>query len=69
VTKQAIERQLLAPLVEIISPKCIAGFPDEKVHKIAAEPSEVRQLRDHLENKRQILEDGEEAFRAAIAGN
>jgi hypothetical protein len=69
VTEQAIERQLLAPLVEILSPKSIAGYTDEKVHNIAAEPFEIRQLRGHLENKRKILEDGEEAFQAAFAGN
>jgi hypothetical protein len=69
VTKQAIERQLLAPLVEILSPKSIAGYTDETVHHIAAEPFEIRQLRSHLENKRKMLEDGEGAFQAVVANN
>ncbi|KAF9729907.1 dynamin family protein [Paraphaeosphaeria minitans] len=68
VTKQAIERRLLAPLVEVLSPRSIAGYTDEKVQAIAAEPPEVRQLRAHLENRRMMLEEGEKAFHVAIGG-
>lgn len=68
VTKQAIERQLLAPLGEILSPKSIAGYADEKVQGIASEPFEIRQLRAHLESKRKMSMEGAEAFQAAVTG-
>lgn len=67
-TKQAIERQLLAPLVEILSPMSMAGFSDEKVQSIASEPFEVRELRAHLESKKKMLEEGADAFEAAVTG-
>jgi hypothetical protein len=68
VTKQVIERQLLAPLAETLSPKSVAEYTDEKVQSIASEPLEVRQLRTHLESKRRMLEEGAEAFHAAVVG-
>ena len=68
VTKQVIERQLLAPLTEVLSPKSVAEYTDERVQNISSEPFEVRQLRAHLESKRKMLEEGAEAFQAAVAG-
>lgn len=68
VTKQAIERWLLAPLVDVLSLRLIARYTDEKVQAIAAELPEVRQLRAHLENRRKMLEEGEMAFYVAIGG-
>lgn len=67
-TKQAIERQLLAPLVEILSPMSMAGFSDEKVQSIASEPFEVRELRAHLESKKKMLEEGADAFDTTVTG-
>lgn len=66
ISKQAIERRLLMPLMSIISPKSIAGCSDAQLGQIAAEPPEMIQLRAHLEGKRKMLEDGQEAFQDAI---
>ncbi|PSN64092.1 hypothetical protein BS50DRAFT_576709 [Corynespora cassiicola Philippines] len=68
VTRQVIERQLLAPLSDTLSPRSVAGYTDEKVQNLASEPLEVRQLRAHLESKRRMLEEGAEAFHAAVVG-
>ncbi|CAI6342334.1 unnamed protein product [Periconia digitata] len=68
ITKQAIERQLLAPLAEILSPRSIAGYTEEKIQSIASEPFEIRQLRAHLESKKKMLEEGADAFQAAVTG-
>ena len=66
VAKQVVERHLLAPLVDILSPRSIAGYSDEQLRHIAAEPSQTKQLRGYLEGKRKMLEDGQEAFQDAI---
>jgi hypothetical protein len=66
VTKQAIERQLMSPLVDIISARSVAGYPDEQLRHIAAEPLETKQLRAYLEGKKKMLEEGHEAFQDAI---
>lgn len=68
VTKQAIKEQLLSPLPEIESPKSIAGYIDGKVQNIASKPFEIRQLRTHLETKKQMLEEGSDAFQVAFTG-
>jgi hypothetical protein len=66
ISKQAIERRLLIPLISIISPKSVAGCSDAQLRQIAAEPPEMIQLRAHLEGKRKMLEDGQEAFQEAV---
>ena len=66
VTKQVIERHLVAPLAEILSPMVMAQLSDEEVSYIAAEPEEITSRREHLEGQKGMLEKGQEAFRLAM---
>jgi hypothetical protein len=68
VTKQTIERRLLAPLVHVLSPTSIAAYTDTKVQTIAAEPPKVQQRRSHLENRRKTLEEGAKVFQLVADG-
>ena len=58
ITKQAIERHLLSPLADILSPMVMAQYSDTEIQFVAAEPSDARQLRVHLKSKKKVLEDG-----------
>lgn len=66
VAKQAVERQLVAPLATILSPKAVAAYGDKDVRAIGMEPLETIQLRAPLQNKKKILEDSQEAFQATV---
>lgn len=67
VTKQAVERQLVAPLASILSPKAVAGYSDEEVRLVAAEPLATIQLRAYLQKKKTVLENSQQAFQAAVS--
>nr|KMM69066.1 VPS1/SPO15 protein [Coccidioides posadasii RMSCC 3488] len=64
VTKQVIERHLVAPLAEIFSPITLARYTDRDISFLASESPEVVQMREHLESKCKMLKEGQEAFRA-----
>ncbi|RDI85785.1 hypothetical protein Vi05172_g4091 [Venturia inaequalis] len=66
VTKQAVERHLLSPLADILSPTVMARYSDTEIQSIAAEPVEAMQMRAHLEGKKKMFEDGQDAFCAAM---
>ncbi|OJD26516.1 hypothetical protein ACJ73_02097 [Blastomyces percursus] len=66
VTKQVIERHLVAPLAEIFSPITLARYTDKDIFFLASEPPEVVQMREHLESKCKMLKEGQEAFRAVL---
>ncbi|KAJ4991097.1 dynamin family protein [Stagonosporopsis vannaccii] len=69
VAKTVVERHLVEPLPTLVlSPVHVADMSDEEVRYIAAEPPEVTQQREHLENRRVMLEKGLETFREAMGG-
>lgn len=44
----------------------MAGYSDAEIQSIAAEPLGAMQMRAHLEGKKKMLEDGQDAFCAAM---
>lgn len=66
VTKQVIERHLVKPLAQIVSPMVMARFTDKEIQFFAAEAPEAVKMREHLENKKKMLQEGQQAFRAAM---
>ncbi|OAX78078.1 hypothetical protein ACJ72_07618 [Emergomyces africanus] len=69
VAKQVIERHLLSPLAEVFSPKVLAHYSDKQIHLLASEPPEIVRRREHLDGRRQMLEDGQLAFDMAMSEN
>jgi hypothetical protein len=67
VTKQVIERHLVDPLAEILSPMVMATFTDEEVGHLAAEPEEITFRRAYLESQKVMLDDGQRAFKGAMS--
>ena len=69
VTKQVIERHLVGPLpTSVVSPTIIASLSEAEVSFLAAEPEDVARRRAYLEERKQILEKGQETFRQAVVG-
>lgn len=69
VAKAIIERHLVEPLPEIIlSPVTVTEMSEAEIKYVAAEPPEITQQREHLENRRCMLEKGLETFREAMGG-
>ncbi|KAF2748951.1 GTP-binding protein [Sporormia fimetaria CBS 119925] len=69
VTKQVIERHLVDPLSRnVLSPRVIAGLTDEQISLLTAEAPEVTHQRDHLEGRKQVLENGLKIFKEALGG-
>lgn len=69
VAKAIIERHLVEPLPEIIlSPVTVTQMSEAEIEFVAAEPPEITQQREYLENKRCMLEKGLETFREAMGG-
>ncbi|KAF1810946.1 hypothetical protein P152DRAFT_489969 [Eremomyces bilateralis CBS 781.70] len=66
ITKQVIERHLVAPLAEIMSPVVIVTFTDKEIMQITEEPKDIASLREHLQSKMSILTEGQEAFRQTM---
>lgn len=69
VTSQAIERHLLAPLPELLSPMTIAGLTEEEVRKFAAEKHAIVLRREELEERINMLKDGRLVFQKAAVGD
>jgi hypothetical protein len=44
----------------------LACYSDEKIRLIASESDDVQELRAHLEDRKKILVDGQEAFQEAM---
>jgi hypothetical protein len=44
----------------------MAQYSDQEIRFLAAEPAETMQIREHLESKKKMLEDGQDAFRVAM---
>ena len=61
-----MERHLVTTLADILSPKIAAAYSEKEIHFLAAEPPEATQMREHLTNKKKMLEDGLEAFAVAM---
>ncbi|KAF2628857.1 hypothetical protein BU25DRAFT_466787 [Macroventuria anomochaeta] len=69
VAKAVIERHLVEPLPDIIlSPVHVTDMSDEEIRYIAAEPIEITQQREYLENRKAMLEKGLDTFREAMGG-
>ncbi|KAF2464907.1 dynamin family protein-like protein [Lindgomyces ingoldianus] len=69
VAKHVIERHLVETLPEkILSPLVVHQLTDKEIEFIAAEPPETTQQRNHLENRKAMLEKGIETFREAMGG-
>jgi hypothetical protein len=69
VTKQVIERCMIDPLpTKILSPTVVQALTDEEVAFVAAEPMEITAQRAFLEERKQMLEEGQEIFREAMGG-
>jgi hypothetical protein len=66
VTKHIIERHLMRPLPTIISSRILALLTEEEVQFIATEDDDVKQMREHLEDRQEILLNGQAAFRKAL---
>jgi hypothetical protein len=66
IAKQVIERHLVAVLPAILAPKTLARYDDKDIKYVASEPVEMSALRDHLHAKKEMLEEGQNAFRAAM---
>ena len=62
VTKQVIERHIVAPIADTISPTTLARFTEKQIAAIVAEPFESVRLREHLSSKLKILQEGQELF-------
>jgi hypothetical protein len=68
VTKQVVERHLVAPLADIMSPLVMARYTDKEIQYLAAEATQTVQKREYLESKTKMLQEGQDAFRAAMGG-
>ncbi|KAF2229407.1 Dynamin family protein [Viridothelium virens] len=69
ITKQVIERHLVDPLpTSVLSPSIIAGLSDNEVAFLAAEPDDIVSRRTFLEERKQMLEKGQQTFRRAMGG-
>lgn len=69
VAKAIIERHLVEPLPEmILNPVTVTQMSEAEIEFVAAEPPEITQQREHLENRRVMLEKGLETFREAMGG-
>lgn len=66
VTKQVIERHIVAPISEVLSLTALARFSEKQIADIVAEPSESLRLREHLTTKLDILKEGQELFMNAM---
>jgi hypothetical protein len=68
VTKQVVERHLVAPLADIMSPLVMARYTDKEIHFLAAEPTQTVKMREYLESKKDMLQEERDAFRATTGG-
>jgi hypothetical protein len=66
IAKQVIERHLVANLPNILSPIIMAHFTDKDIQYLAGELQNVTQLREHLLGKKDMLEEGQNAFNSAM---
>jgi hypothetical protein len=66
ITKQVVERHLVAPLADMLSPVVMARYTDQEIRYLAAEAPRSAQLREHLEGKLKMLREGQDAFCAAV---
>ncbi|PGG98765.1 hypothetical protein GX51_06624 [Blastomyces parvus] len=67
VAKQVIERHLVSPLAEVFSPRVLARYSDKEIQLLASERPEIVQMREHLESRRKMLKDGQDAFNTAMS--
>lgn len=58
VCRQVIERHLLRNLPKIFSPEDVAGYPDEKLQRIAGERQDVVSRRKGLQEQLETLQAG-----------
>ncbi|PGH13825.1 hypothetical protein AJ79_03393 [Helicocarpus griseus UAMH5409] len=66
VAKQVIERRLVAPLAEVFSPRVLARYSDKEISFLASEPPETVRMREHLESRCKMFEEGQDAFCVAM---
>jgi hypothetical protein len=69
ITKQVIERHLVSPLADVLSPNTSARYSEKDIQYIAMEPLDAVQFRQSLLSKMKILEDGQDAFSIAMNHN
>ena len=59
-----IERRMIRDLPDtVLSPSLIANLTDEEVEYLATEPSETVRQRSFLENRKNLLEEGQKVFK------
>ncbi|KAJ5973304.1 dynamin family protein [Penicillium waksmanii] len=63
---KVIERHLVTPLSEVLSPKVLARYSDQDIQDLAPEQPEVIQKRDDLNSKVKMLQESQEAFCIAL---
>ena len=63
---QVIERHLINSLEEIFSPLTVSRWPDEKILRLASEPSGVMRQREFLEGRKKVLENGSDVFNGVL---
>jgi hypothetical protein len=66
VTKQVIERHLVRNLAKVVSPMLLAQYSEEETKYIGGEAEEITQMRTHLEDRLNILVEGQKAFNLAL---
>ncbi|KAM5465039.1 hypothetical protein MauCBS54593_006672 [Microsporum audouinii] len=66
IAKQVVERHLVAPLIDVFAPRVLARYSDKQIKFLASETPETVRLREHLENRSKILNEGQEAFYMAM---
>jgi hypothetical protein len=68
ITKQVVERHLISSLPKLLMPKMIANLNNEELEYLASEPEEIASRRSHLEGQKDMLRNGQKAFRKALRG-
>ncbi|KAJ4369012.1 hypothetical protein N0V83_006094 [Neocucurbitaria cava] len=69
VTVYVIERHLVKNLPDtILSLIKVSKMSDKEIHYVAAEPKETTALRNHLEDRRKMLQIGLDMFKVAMGG-
>jgi len=69
VTKQVIERCLIKELAtDIVSAIKFGDMDDKQVSNLAREANDIMQERERLTRKKEMLEEGQEAFRKELGG-
>ncbi|KAK6531816.1 hypothetical protein TWF694_002983 [Orbilia ellipsospora] len=67
VAKQVIERHLVQTLPNLIlTPNEIMAIPDPQIEYLVAEPTDIVQRRKFLEDRKAMLEKGQETFKKAV---